>query len=127
MTIGIVDTTVIIHLFRKNTAARAWLEAQPEPLAITPYTWLEVIYGAPGKSAQAACLAIMQKFDMAYPAQADFVWAMENMQTYRLSHGVGILDCLIVSICHRLQVPFYTDNVKHFLPMLSEPWVIKPY
>ena len=126
MTSGLADTTVIIHLFRKNAAAIAWLEAQTERLSISPYTWLEVMYGAPGKRGQVACLAIMQKFDMIYPERADLDWTMQGLQTYRLSHGVSILDTLIASIAHRLQVPLYTDNVKDF-PMLDAKLVIRPY
>ena len=126
MTVGIVDTTVIIHLFRRNAAARAWAELQTERLSVTPYTWLEVMYGAPGKSGQAACLAIMDDFDMIYPVQTDIEWSMQAIMTYRLSHGVGVLDCLIASIAHRLQVPLFTDNVKDF-PMLAIDRLIKPY
>jgi len=84
MNTGVADTTFIIHLFRKNAAARAWVGTQTEQLSITPYTWLEVIYGAPGKRGQASCLAIMQKFDIVYPMQADIEWAMKAMKTYRL-------------------------------------------
>lgn len=126
MTSGIADTTVVIHLFRKNTAAMTWIEAQTERLSISPYTWLEVMYGAPGKRGQVACLAIMQKFDMVYPQPADIDWAMQALQTYRLSHGVSILDSLIASLAHRLQVPLFTDNVKDF-PMLDAKRVIRPY
>jgi predicted nucleic acid-binding protein len=126
MTIGIVDTTVIIHLFRKKAAAQAWLKLQTDRLSVTPFTWLEVIYGAPGKNGQAACLAIMEKFEMIHPIQADIEWAMKAMKTYRLSHGVAIMDCLIASICHRLQLPLSTDNVKHFLPILDASLIVKP-
>jgi hypothetical protein len=38
MTIGVVDSTVIIHVFRKNQAARDWLNAQPVRLLVTPIT-----------------------------------------------------------------------------------------
>ena len=41
MTIGLVDSTVIIHVFRKNSAARAWMNAQSVRLSVTPITWLE--------------------------------------------------------------------------------------
>ena len=84
------------------------------------------MYGAPGKQGQSAFLTIMQKFDMIYPERADLDWTMQMLQTYRLSHGVSILDTLIASIAHRLQVPLYTDNVKDF-PMLDAKLVIRPY
>jgi hypothetical protein len=59
MTAGVVDSTVIIHLFRKNLAARAWINMQPSRLLVTPITWLEVMHGAPGKSGQMVCKAIL--------------------------------------------------------------------
>jgi len=83
------------------------------------------MYGAPGKRGQTACLAIMQKFDMIYPERADLDWTMQALQSYRLSHGVSILDTLIASLAHRLQVPLYTDNIKDF-PMLDAELVIRP-
>jgi predicted nucleic acid-binding protein len=127
MTVGIVDTTVIIHLFRRNKAAESWLQGLTSRLSITPMTWMEVIYGAPGKSGQAACLALMSRFEMVYPTSTDMDWAMQSLHKYRLSHGVTILDCLIASVAYREQVPLYTDNVKDFQPILPASLITKPY
>lgn len=49
------------------------------------------------------------------------------MEQYRLSHGIGINDCLIASVAHRLQVPILTHNQKDFLKILPANLVIKPY
>jgi predicted nucleic acid-binding protein len=127
MTISVVDSTVIIHVFRKNSAARAWMNAQSVRLSVTPITWLEVMHGAPGKAGQATCKAILSQFDMEYLIRTDMDWAMQQLERFRLSHGVGIHDCLIASVCHRLQVPLYTHNVKDMRVLLSEPLVRKPY
>lgn len=125
--VGLADTTVIIHYFRKNPDARAWLAVQPVPLSITPIIWLEVMVGAPGKAGQIACKAILSQFDMEYLTHADMDWAMQQMERHRLQHGVGINDCLIASVCHRLQVPLYTHNVKDMQVLLDSALVIKPY
>ena len=127
MTAGVVDSTVIIHVFRKNPAARDWLNAQPVRLLVTPITWMEVIHGAPGKAGQVTCKAILSQFDMAYLTPPDMDWAMQQLERYRLSQGVGIHDCLIASVCHRLQVPIYTHNLKDMRVLLDETLVIKPY
>jgi predicted nucleic acid-binding protein len=58
--------------------------------------------------------------------QADQDWAMEQMERYRLSHGVGVNDCLIASVAYRLQVPLYTHNLKDMTPMLGK-LAVKPY
>jgi len=126
MTLGVVDTTVLIHLFRGNAAAQTWIASQ-QNLAITVVTWMEFIHGAPGKAGQKQSLRLMRQFHMEYLTQPDQRWAMRQMLRYRLSHGVSLTDCLIASVCYRLNIPLYTDNVKDFLPMLGDKLVIKPY
>jgi len=127
MTLGVVDSTVVIHVFRKNPTAQVWLHAQPVRLLVTPITWLEVMQGASGKAGQATCKAILSQFNMEYLTPADMDWAMQQMERYRLSHGVGMNDCLIASVVHRLQVPVYTHNLKDMRVLLDESLVIKPY
>lgn len=56
-------------------------------------TWLEVIYGAPSKLVQASTKAVLNRSDMVYLTQADMDWAMRQLLTYHLSHGIAIMDC----------------------------------
>jgi len=88
---------------------------------------LETIYGAPGKSGQTACKAWLDQFEVAHLAPSDQEWAMEQMLRYRLSKGVEINDCLIASVCYRLQLPLYTHNTKDMVKLLPASLVIKPY
>ena len=127
MTVGVVDSTVIIHILRNNQLAETWSTTQPIRLSLTPITWLEVIYGAPNKRAQSATKELLNRFDMLYLTQADMDWAMHQLLTYRLSHGIAVMDCLIASVCHRLQVPLYTHNVRDMAILLDRALVIKPY
>src|SRR5258708_6206113 len=126
MIAGIVDTSVLVHLFRNNPLAIEWIGSQPD-LAITPISWLEFMYGAPGKSGQTRCLHLMQQFIIEFLAPSDQAWAMQQMLQYRLSHGASLTDCLIASVAYRLQGPVCIDNVKDFLPMLATKLVVKPY
>jgi predicted nucleic acid-binding protein len=63
---------------------------------------------------------------MIYYTQADLDWAMQQQMTYELSHGVGMMDCLIASISARTQMPLYTHNLKHFAPIIGS-LAQKPY
>lgn len=87
---GLVDSTVVIHLFRKNRQAQDWIDTQEDSLFVTPITWLEVMFGAPGKAGQVTCKAILSGFELLYLTSADMDWAMQQMEQFRLSHGVGI-------------------------------------
>lgn len=124
--IGVVDTTVLIHLLRNNAVAIAWVKIQPT-LSITSISWMEVIYGANGKSGQTRSLNLFQQFDLALLTQEDQQWAMQRLLALRLSRGVSITDCLIASVCHRLQVPLYTHNIKDMTRILDPSLVVKPY
>jgi len=127
VTIAVVDTTVIIHLFRRNPTALGWFGSQAEQLSLTPLTWLEVMSVAPGKSGQIACRTILDRFELLPLTAADQVWAMQMLAHYRLSHGLGIMDCLIASVCQRLQIPLYTHNLRHMTVLLGSHLAIQPY
>lgn len=49
---GIVDTTVILHYFRKNAAARTCVDAQNVRLSATSITWMEVMEGTSSLATQ---------------------------------------------------------------------------
>jgi len=127
VTAGIVDTTVVLHYFRKHPAVIPWLETQPVRPAVTPITRLEVLYGISGKDQLATCKSILNLFFTEYLTPSDMEWAVDQMAAYRLSRGVEINDCLIASVCFRLNAPIYTHNRKDFLKLLPARLVITPY
>ena len=127
MTVGVVDTTVDIYLFRHNPSALLWFAAQKNQLSLTPITWLEVIYGAPGKTGQLACRTVLDQFELVHLTSADQDWAMQMLANHRLSRGIGIMDCLIASVCQRLQVPLYTHNLRDMSILLGNSLAMQPY
>jgi len=126
MSIGIVDTTVILHYFRNYAAARAWVDSQPVQLSVTSVTWLEVMEGASSKANQAESRRVLDKFEMLYLTAADQQWAMEQLERFQFSHHIGMNDCLIASVAYRLRIPLYTHNIKDMAPLLGE-LAVKPY
>ena len=126
MTVAIADTTVVVHLYRRYTPALTWYGSLSQPLGITPITWLEVMYSAGSKAKQAVCKALLNQFDLVYLTSVDQNWAMQQMESYRLSHGVTTDDCLIAAVAHRLQLPLYTHNLKDMTPMVGE-LAVRPY
>ena len=57
-------------------------------MAITPITWMEIMYGAAGKAGQAKCKAILNEFDMEYLTRTDTDRSMPQLERSGLSHGV---------------------------------------
>lgn len=122
---GILDTTVVLHLFRRYPPALAWYDT-PQRHGITTITWLEVMEGTRNKAHQSQCKLLLSKFELLYPTAIDQRWAMEQLEQLQFTHHVGKEDCLIASVAFRLQLPLYTHNVKDMAPMLGS-LVIQPY
>jgi predicted nucleic acid-binding protein len=126
MTVAIVDTTVVVHLYRRYAPALTWYGSLSQPMGITSVTWMEVMYGTSSKIKQVTCKALLSQFDLIPLTAVDQHWAMQRMENYRLSHGVTTEDCFIASVAYRLQLPLYTHNLKDMTPMLGK-LAVKPY
>ena len=87
---------------------------------------MEVITGGDNKAERRRAAQFMAAFEMIYLNETDLDWAMQAQMQYELSHGVGMMDCLIASVSYRLRVPLYTHNLKHFTPLLGN-LAQKPY
>ena len=124
---ALIETSVIVDLLRNYQPAIAWYQTQSAGiLAISPIIWMEAIEGAPTKARRLQAASLLKQFALIYVTQTDLDWAMEMQMRYELSHGVGMMDCLIASVSHRLQLPLYTHNLKHFAPLLGN-LAQKPY
>lgn len=127
MVTGIVETTVIVDFLRNYPPAITWMQTQMQPLlGITPIIWMEVIGGGPTKVKRVQAARLMKRFDMIDLISNDLDWAMQQQMAYELSHGVGMMDCLIASVSFRLNIPLYTHNLKHFTPIIGQ-LAQKPY
>ena len=126
MSVGIVDTTVVLHYFRKNPAAHAWVDSQPVRLSVTSVTWMEVMEGASSKANQRESRRILSKFELLYLTAADQQWAMDQLEAFQFSHHIGMNDCQIAAVAHRLNLPLYTHNLKDMTPLVGK-LAIKPY
>jgi len=73
--------------------------------------------GARDAAEQASIRTRLKPFPVAHLEGGDTERALEWFSKFRLSHGTGIMDCLIGATAARLAVPFYTFNARHFAPL----------
>ena len=122
---GLLDTAIVVDLLRGYPPAVAWLEGQP-PLGLSPVVWLEILNGVTNRKDQERAVKLLKHFLRIEVLSLDFDWAIRQALALRLSHNVDMMDCLIAASAHRLEVPLFTQNLKHFKPMIG-PLAQKPY
>ncbi len=127
--VALLDSVVVVDLLRGYLPAQAWFTQQATLdviLGVTPTVWLEILQGAANRQAQRRAIKLLKAFAQIEQTSADFEWAIQQATRLVLSHQVSALDCLIASASYRLQLPLYTNNLKHFTPLLG-PLAQKPY
>lgn len=122
---GLLDTAIVVDLLRGYPPAVSWLERRP-PLGLSPIVWLEILDGVTNRKDQERAVKLLGHFLRIEVLSLDFDWAIRQALALRLSHNVDMMDCLIAASAHRLEVPLFTRNLKHFQPMIG-PLAQKPY
>lgn len=114
----LLDSDVLIDFFRGSPQAADWLtENKDEVIGIPVIVLMELLQGARSAAEQASLRERLEAFSAQHLETGDSERALEWFAAYRLSHGTGIMDCLIAAIAARFAVPFYTFNVRHFGPI----------
>ena len=110
---AILDTTVIVHLWRRYPPALAWFK-NSQVYAVTSTTWMEVMRGSTSKAAQGQARAILDQFEVLYTTTIDQQWAMEQLERFQFSHHIGKDDCLIASVAYRMRIAVvYAQPERH--------------
>jgi len=127
VTDAILDTSILIDLLRAFQPATSWFAGLGrQRLAITPVVWMETVQGATDRVKRAQAIRFLRQFRIEHPTEDDNRWAMRQLASFHLSHGIQLQDAMIASVAVHLAVPLYTANLKHFQPLPSVD-AIKPY
>jgi predicted nucleic acid-binding protein len=123
----LLDTSILVDLFRGHSAARAWIDSLPEErLFISVITAGELLAGCANRAEQRKVEQELDLYTILWLDEAISEYALELYKTFHLSHGVGFLDCLIAATAIQNGLTLATLNLKHFAP-LSVITVQRPY
>jgi len=113
---AIVDTSVIIDFLRGRVEAKKLLENLQAANELATHTVVvaETLSGARDLRDQREIERFFRRFRVHAISAADADVSLDLLRQYRLSRGVGFLDCLIAATCLRLGLPVITLNDKHF-------------
>lgn len=111
----LLDTDVMIDVLRQFPPAVGWFNSlDPERVAVTFFTMMELVEGARDQQALRRVNSLLTPVRQYFADEAVQRHALELLGTYRLSHGLGLIDALIAATALRLDVPLYSFNHKHF-------------
>lgn len=113
---SIVDSSVVIDYLRGRTEACDFLHTmhKSDGLGTHVVVVAEVLSGASDQREQDAIDLFFREFRIYLIGADDSQSSVDLFKRFRLSHGVGWLDCLIAATAHRLSLPVVTLNEKHF-------------
>lgn len=110
----IVDTDIVIKIFRGDKEKRESLEPIQDELGLSVITAMELMIGAKSKK---------REFEVSKTIKAYFVFdvnirisdkAFSIIKKYHLEHTISIADALIAATAIENNLPLYTDNLNDY-------------
>ena len=123
----LLDTDVLIEILRGSARASTWLgDLGNLTIGISVLTRMEVLQGARNRREQEILMGQRDNYHLVLLAARDSAQALSWFEDYHLSHGVGVIDCLIAASASRVGKPLHTFNAKHYR-VIPEVNAQKPY
>src|SRR5258708_7844104 len=101
MTEPVIDTSILIDYMRGRTQAITWLDATRTSVGLFTHTVVagELLIGARDRRDQQQIDQLLSLFTVLPANETDSLVAVDYVRRFRLSHGVGFLDCQIAATC----------------------------
>lgn len=123
----VLDTDVLIEILRGSHDAGIWLQKNGhEVIGLPVFVYMEALMGAESKKEFSDLKNRLAEFVLLETTSEDAVMALAWFEQFRISNGIGILDCFIGAAAKRAGVPLYTFNHKHY-GILHGVQVREPY
>ena len=112
----LLDTNILIDFLRGYTPAIRFLteRERTDRLLCSVVTAFELHDGCRNADERARLDRFLLSYTIVPIEREDSLRGLEWLRQWRLSHGVGMLDCLIGAAVRRLGVPFFTRDQEHF-------------
>ncbi|HEU4562384.1 MAG TPA: PIN domain-containing protein [Longimicrobium sp.] len=111
---NLVDTDVLIDVWRGHPPAVQWFATCSDVPAVPGFVVMELVQDAGNRGQVQQALSLVQPLEIVWPSEADCGVALNNFITFRLSHGLGLIDSLIAASAVGLNATLFTFNKKHF-------------
>lgn len=113
----LVDTTILVDYLRGNQVARTWLKQfSGGELAVSIISAAEIVAGCRNLKEQRLVEKELALYPLIMVSSMSSETAWNWYRQFRLSHGIGFLDCLIAACAYHQGLIVCTLYEKHFRP-----------
>ena len=110
----LVDTDVLIDIQRGHPPALVWFAGLTDMPGVPGFVVMELVQDARNPFEVRQAMKLVAPLHIVWPTEADCARALSDFATYRLSHGLGLLDALITACAVGQSTTLFTFNVKHY-------------
>ena len=123
----LLDSDVMVEVLRLHPPALTWLAGLGgASVGLPGLVAMELLQGCRNLHEQRNLDSRIRQFVLHWPSKHDCQRALADFATFRLSHGLGLLDALIAHTAVGAGEPLATFNVKHF-SVVASLTVVAPY
>ncbi len=110
----LVDTDILIKVFRGDASHKAKLDQEEDHLAISSVTYLELLFGLRTKIRVIDLRKQMRVYTLIHISEIISVKALEIVYKYTTSTSVKTADALIAATAMANGLKLYTDSKQDF-------------
>lgn len=110
----LVDIDILIDVWRGHQPAVEWFAKCAVLPAVPGYVVMELVQDSENQRQLGQALKLVQPLEVVWPNEVDCQRALADFITYRLSHGLGLMDALIAACAVGRAAILYTFNTKHY-------------
>jgi predicted nucleic acid-binding protein len=115
--VTLLDTDVMIEIQRARPEALAWLPTISDNMALPAVVALELLMGSRDKAELDRAARFVATFDVEQFDPRDGHLAVQLVERYRLSTGLGLADFLVAAQALNRSATLYSFNSKHYQPI----------
>jgi tRNA(fMet)-specific endonuclease VapC len=114
----LIETSILVDLLRGYSPARDWLDSLSSgEAAISVISAAELVAGCRNRREQRTVEKELASYVVVWDSEMTSQLAWSWYRQFRLSHGMGFLDCLIGAAAHQHGLILCTLNDRHFAPL----------
>lgn len=110
----LVDTDIIIKVYRGHKEHAATLEKEKGKLAVSSITYLELLYGLKSRSRIIDLHKQMKAFEVIHLSESTSQTALDMVNKYGVSNSIKPADAIIAATALAFSLQLFTDNKKDF-------------